>query len=281
MLYRKAFIPHILICIAIGLLLLTFAGCAGSKQKITGKYVVLLGEDSEIVNQVSDVDVLVVDAEYFSMDEIAALKENGVKAVYTYFNIGSIENFRTYYDKYEKYTLGEYQNWPEERWIDVSKNEWQIFLAEKIDGFINRGVDGFFVDNTDVYYQYPTDEIYDGILKILSYIKNSNHKMIINGGDYFVTRYLESGVDEIPLFDGVNQENVYTAYDFSKKSYTTNSINDRDYYTDYLDFVQQKGCDVYVLEYANEQSIAKKAYEFSMEHNYCCYVANNIELKMN
>ena len=36
-----------------------------------------------------------------------------------------IESFRSYDTDFEKYTLGAYENWPEEKWIDVSAPEWQ------------------------------------------------------------------------------------------------------------------------------------------------------------
>ena len=40
--------------------------------------------------------------------------KKGVK-VYTYLNVGSIENFRDYYKKYEYLTIGTYENWEEEK----------------------------------------------------------------------------------------------------------------------------------------------------------------------
>ena len=83
------------------------------------KYVVLIGEDSEIIEKLSDIDLLVIDAEYFSQNDIARLRENGIREIYSYINIGSIESFRSYDTDFEKYTLGAYENGPEEKWIDV------------------------------------------------------------------------------------------------------------------------------------------------------------------
>ena len=121
------------------------------------KYVVLIGEDSEIIEELSDIDLLVIDAEYFSQNDIARLRENGIRETYSYINIGSIESFRSYDTDFEKYTLGAYENWPEEKWIDVSAPEWQACTASRVDALVQKGVDGFFVDNTDVYYNYPQE----------------------------------------------------------------------------------------------------------------------------
>ena len=45
--------------------------------------------------------------------------------VYTYLNVGSLEDFRDYYKEYEHLTIGAYENWDEEKWIDVSDKDWQ------------------------------------------------------------------------------------------------------------------------------------------------------------
>ena len=63
---------------------------------------------------------------------------------------------------------------------------------------------------------------------------HTGRKILINGGDCFVKKYLTT--EKNVLIDGVNQENVFTAYDFSKDIYTINDKNTREYYTDYLDF---------------------------------------------
>lgn len=208
-----------IICVLI-LILSTalLSACSASTSDSTGKYVVLIGEDSEITEKLSDIDLLVIDAEYFSQNDIARLRENGVREIYSYINIGSIESFRSYDTDFEKYTLGAYENWPEEKWIDVSAPEWQACTASRVDALVQKGVDGFFVDNTDVYYNYPQESIYDGILTILDYMDHTGRKIMINGGDCFVKKYLTT--EKNVLIDGVNQENVFTAYDFSKDVYT-------------------------------------------------------------
>lgn len=78
-----------IICVLI-LILSTalLSACSASTSDSTGKYVVLIGEDSEITEKLSDIDLLVIDAEYFSQNDIARLRENGVREIYSYINIG-------------------------------------------------------------------------------------------------------------------------------------------------------------------------------------------------
>lgn len=252
------------------------SACSADSSDEAEKYVVLIGEDSEIIEKLSDIDLLVIDAEYFSKNDIARLRENGIREIYSYINIGSIESFRSYDTDFEKYTLGAYENWPEEKWIDVSASEWQACTASRVDALIQKGVDGFFVDNTDVYYNYPQESIYDGILTILDYMNHTGRKIMINGGDCFVKKYLTT--EKNVLIDGVNQENVFTAYDFSKDVYTKNDQSTREYYTEYLDLAMSLGCTAYTLEYATDPSIRRQAAAYAGKHGYICYISDNIGL---
>ena len=155
----KLFIKKICVLILI-LSTALLSACSASTSDSAEKYIVLLGEDPEITEKLSDIDLLVIDAEYFSQNDIARLRENGIREIYSYINIGSIESFRSYDTDFEKYTLGAYENWPEEKWIDVSAPEWQACTSSRVDSLVQKGVDGFFVDNTDVYYNYPQESIY-------------------------------------------------------------------------------------------------------------------------
>ena len=141
---------------------------------------------------------------------------------------------------------------------------------------MQKGVDGFFVDNTDVYYNYPQESIYDGILTILDYMNHTGRKIMINGGDCFVKKYLTT--EKNVLIDGVNQENVFTAYDFSKDVYTKNDQSTREYYTEYLDLAMSHGCTAYTLEYVTVPSIRRQAAAYARKHGYICYISDNIGL---
>lgn len=68
-----------------------------------------------------------IDAQYFSKKDIRKLHAGGTK-VYSYLNIGSIENFRPYYKTYEHLAIGDYENWEEEKWVNVADKDWQEFM---------------------------------------------------------------------------------------------------------------------------------------------------------
>lgn len=72
-----------IICVLI-LILSTalLSACSASTSDSAEKYIVLIGEDPEITEKLSDIDLLVIDAEYFSQNDIARLRENGVREIY-------------------------------------------------------------------------------------------------------------------------------------------------------------------------------------------------------
>ena len=82
------------------------------------KYGVFLNDDID-VSAIKDYMLLVVDAQYLSAEDIATLKLNNMY-ILSYINVGSIESFRPYYDEYADLTLGDYEHWEEEKWIDGS-----------------------------------------------------------------------------------------------------------------------------------------------------------------
>ena len=52
------------------------------------------------------------------------------------------------------------------------------------------GVDGFFCDNSDVYYKYKKEGIYSGLVQILHGLRATGKDVVLNGGDTFAHRYM-------------------------------------------------------------------------------------------
>lgn len=240
-------------------------------------YGVFIGIDKLDYQEMGKYDILVIDADNFSAYQIKKLKKSGCKKVYSYLNVGSIEEFRDYYDDYKYMALASYENWPGEYWMDVSNKKWQKFCIRHAAKLKAKGVDGFFIDNCDVYYQYPNDIVYNGLCKILSGIRKSGGKIIINGGDTFVTRCIQK--KKSGFFDGVNQENVYTSIDFIHNKFEKAGSFERKYFTDYLKKVKKDKKQVYVLEYATNKKIVRNAKKYAKKYGWKIYVSRSLELK--
>lgn len=240
-------------------------------------YGVFLNADASSLKQLKNYDLIVIDAQYFTKSDIELLHQNGTK-VYTYLNIGSIENFREYYTTYEKLTIGRYEHWDEEKWVDVADPDWQKFMEQLSQELFEKGVDGFFIDNCDVYYYAPRESIFEGLTAILQNIMTFDKAVIINGGDTYVTEYREryGAIDHI--MTGVNQESVWSAIDFDKGTFYEQTKETRDYYCNYLEACQADGMDVYLLEYTTDKKLIQKIKKYCNEHDFHFYVSNSLEL---
>lgn len=242
-------------------------------------YGVFLNADASSLKQLENYDLIVIDAQYFTKSDIELLHQNGTK-VYTYLNIGSIENFREYYSTYEKLTIGRYEHWDEEKWVDVADPDWQKFMEQLSQELFEKGVDGFFIDNCDVYYYAPRESIFEGLTAILQNIMTFDKAVIINGGDTYVTEYREryGAIDHI--MTGVNQESVWSAIDFDKGTFHEQTKETRDYYCNYLEACQADGMDVYLLEYTTDKKLIQKIKKYCNEHDFHFYISNSLELRI-
>lgn len=241
-------------------------------------YGVFLNADALSLERFKRYDLIVIDAQYFTKKDIESLHQNGTK-VYTYLNIGSVENFREYYKTYEKFTIGKYEHWDEEKWVDVSVPAWQKFIEQLSKKLFEKGVDGFFIDNCDVYYYAPRKSIFEGLTAILQNIMTLKKAVIINGGDTYVTKYREryGAVDHI--MTGVNQESVWSGIDFDKGTFNEQTRETREYYSKYLEACKADGMEVYLLEYTTDEKLIQKIKKYCKDKNFHFYISNSLELQ--
>ena len=251
------------------------SGCA---VKSSREYGVFLGINSEQKERLRDYRIVVIEPSEFNADQISKLRKSG-KKVYGYLNIGAIEKYRPYYNRFKDKTLDSYKEWPNERWVDVSDAEWQRFVVDELGKkYSEMGFDGFFIDNADVYHHYHTDSTFKGLCSILKGLKSYKLSILINGGDVFVSRCMDEKIANT-LFDGINQETVFTDIDFERKSYGKQAVKETRYFKEYLSRVKKNGLSVYLLEYGADASLAKEIDNYCKRNGFCWYNAKNLELK--
>lgn len=253
-------------------------GCQRENERPYEKeYGVFLSLDSSALEKIAEYQIVVIDAQYFSESDIAYLKSQGC-TVYSYINVGSLENFRDYYEEYEDLTLGVYENWDEEKWIDVSSSDWQEFLVSLEEVLIAKKIDGFFVDNCDVYYAYHSDGIYDGLTTILRHMMEYGKPVVINGGDTFVMEYEQRSGDLSRIMTGVNQESVWSKIDFDIGEFTEQTKSSREYFREYVESCKEQGLDVYLIEYTKDDALKKRINDYCERNGFHYYISDSIEL---
>ena len=246
-------------------------------QKEKKEYGVFLSIDSSQIKKLYGYRLVVIDAQYFSAKDIRTLHKKGVK-VYTYLNVGSIENFRYYYKKYEYLTIGNYENWEEEKWVDVSNKDWQKFMGKLSKKLLKKGVDGFFIDNCDVYAYAKTKKNFKGLAKILKNIKRLGKGVMINGGDVFVTKYRKTHGSAKDIMTAVNQESVWSSIRFETGTFGKQPKDVRKYFSDYVQKCKKDRMEVYLLEYTKDKKLIRQIKQYCRKNKFHYYISDSIEL---
>lgn len=227
--------------------------------------------------------VLVVDPAHFEEREIAFLKVSG-HTVYGYLNVGSLEAFRPYYGRFKRFVLGRYENWDGEWWVDVSAAPWRDFVVSELAAeYVRKGIDGFFVDNCDVYHYRRSRRIFDGLSEVLRRLSGYGLEVLINGGDEYATAALEEYGSIAGLFSGVNQETVFTRIDFDKLNFETGAFGrsreeDRRYFLSYLEKMEGAGAKIRLLEYTRDADLAREIERFCGARGWECFISGSVEL---
>ena len=241
------------------------------------KYGVFLGVEKEDFKKIKNYDLIVVDADYLSKDDIKTLKKQGNKKIFSYINIGSLEKFRSYYDDFKDISLGDYGNWDDEKWVDVKNKKWKTHISKLSKKLKSKGIDGYFVDNIDVYYHYNSPNVYSSLLEILAEMKKTDLPCIVNGGDTFISKALDEKKLKNLVY-GVNQETVLSKIDFNNKTFLTSSKDTRRYFENYVKKCKNNGLKVYLTEYTRDEKLKKEIKNFCEKNGYNHYISSTIDL---
>lgn len=133
--------------------------------------------------------LIAIEPEDYTDKEIAALKKSGAK-VLAYLSVGSVSNERSYYKQLRPYALKKLENWEHERYLDLTRHEVRKFMQDKAKELKDRGFDGCWLDNIDVYEEYRTTEMFTALVNTLRAIKAVGGYVMLNGGIVFITDLL-------------------------------------------------------------------------------------------
>lgn len=252
-------------------------------------YGVFLGIDRNSFNidLFEGYDMVVVDAQELRKDQLAQLHARG-HVVYSYLNVGSIENTRDYYKEYRDLCLDRYENWPDEYWIDVTQPKWQEFTGSELPARIlanDPDVDGLFLDNLDIYfhvtdkkkYRSMKEDVYASLLTILKMYEEAALPVLVNGADEFVSRLIDE--EQEGLIRGVNQETVFSRIlDYENDKFGKQPKSENQYYTEYLDVCRDAGLDVFLLEYTTDEDVEKNINRYCEKNGFRYYISKHVNL---
>ena len=231
----------------------------------------------ELEERILSYDTIVIDAQEVSEDYIRSWKNSGHK-VFSYINTGALEDYRDYYEDYKDLCLEVYTNWEDECWVDVTAPKWQTFMQELASRLAASGIDGFFVDNADVYYHHKEDSFFEALCTITSGFRKILPEVIINGGDTFVSRLIKEG--KTSCISGVNQECVFsTIKDYKKDIFAAQDAEETEYFTQYLADCKAAKLSVYLLEYTKDQKLVDSIVSYCKQEGFKYYVSSKVDLR--
>jgi cysteinyl-tRNA synthetase len=173
----------------------------------------------------------------FTPEDVAALKANGQNVVLSYLNIGSCENFRSYWNNVPAGFVscqantaaqaGTYQGYRNETWMNLSNPDYQHLIVDYVaPRLVAQGADGFYLDNMEMVEHGtattngPCDATCaQGGLDLVRMLRAKYPSLVIvmQNATSNVTRLGQTGgVAFASLLDGIAHEEVYApTYDAS------------------------------------------------------------------
>lgn len=166
----------------------------------------------------------------FTDAQITALKAGGKNRVISYLNVGSCEEYRSYWDTAPpglESCVGSgalttiYGGYPDERWANLGNVDYQDLIVEHVaPRLAARGVDGFFLDNMEVVEHGagasdgPCDTACSqgGLDLVWRLRQKFPDKLIVmqNASSDVTRKGTTHGVAYPSLLDGVSHEEVYS-----------------------------------------------------------------------
>ena len=207
--------------------------------------------------------IIVIEPDDYTSTEIKAIKSKGYK-VLGYLSVGTIEKERTWYKTYKNCGLKKLEDWPNERYADLTKKKWQEFVVSRAKNLKKRGFDGYWCDNIDVVEYYPSDEMLQSCIDILTTIKEIGGYVMINGGSKFLEECIKTGVDPKGFINGYTQEEVFsriTSYS-GKGKFGVQHKKETTYYKKIIDICNTRKMETYLLEYSKDDSVKEKIRQF-------------------
>ena len=248
-------------------------------------YGAFLGRSDNDVTSFSNYSYISCELDEFGDSNITRLNSKGVHFL-AYLNVGSLETYRDYYEDYESFTFKDYENWPDERWIDVSNASWQNFVVNTLaQGFKDRQAFGVYLDNVDVYSIAKEDGLnYDafatGLKNIIKGISDLGLFVMINGGCEFLEDMNNQNDSIFYSIWAYHQEEVFSLItDYEHDGFGTQNEEDSRYYQEITAMMKSKEIEVFLLEYTTDTQLIDCIKSHCDALGYHYYISNNVDLK--
>lgn len=217
-------------------------------------------------------------ADYFSRAEITELKDSG-KQVFSYFSMGSIENYRPEYDRVAEaeLILNRWGDWPDENFVEYWDEQWwETVVRPRLDLSLEAGFDGAYLDVPNAYEEIDLElvpgetrqslgrKMTDLIIRISEYTEDENPDFMILPQNSPELREYSGYLDAI---DGLGVEDLF--FLDSDEPCTAEWCAEN---LDNVRAIREAGKLVLSVDYATKESNIDEACERYAEEDFAGYV---------
>jgi uncharacterized protein (TIGR01370 family) len=186
----------------------------------------LSGGPTQVRERLGAFDLVVVDGELATAEEVAALRASGV-TVLAYLSVGTIEKWRSWYPRLKRFRLGAWADWKDEWYADVSKAQLRRAIADEIaPAILAKQFDGLFLDNVDMIETRNHAAQRDGmrvlVLQLATLAHADGRLLFAQNGAWGLRK-----LGLLDAIDGWNREDVTWTYDFDHRRYVRNAAGAR------------------------------------------------------
>ena len=241
------------------------------------KYKVSIG--TKIKNIEKGSGILVIESDDYSPEEIQAIRKKGYK-VLGYLSVGTLEKYRPWFKEFSKYKFEKLEDWPDEYYVDVRKSKWQKFLVKRAKEIKEKGFDGWWADNIDIYTEHKSKAMFTAIASVLQKLKDIKGYVMINGGSEWVDDAIDRGEPLKKYINGYTQEEVFSRIvNYSGKGkFGKQNPEDSRFYRKLLKKTVKKGTSGFMLEYTRDEKLKERIREWGKENKVSYYIAEDVKL---
>lgn len=223
--------------------------------------------------------IKVVEPDDYTKKQVKAIKKKGYK-ILAYLSVGTIEKDRPWYKKYQKYGLKTLEDWPDEVYADVRRTNWRCFLVDRARALKEKGFDGVWCDNIDVYSEYKSVKMYAAVKAVLKQIKAVGGYVMINGGSEWLDDSIDKKVKLKTYINGYTQEEVFSLIkDYSGKGkFVSQKKSDSKYYKTMIKKAIEQKIGGFLLEYTRDKTLKETIEKWCKKNRASYYISGDVNL---
>ncbi len=155
----------------------------------------------DVAQRYARYDLVVVDGQEVTAAQVTALHRDGA-LVLGYLDTGTIEPYRPWYRSAKPYRLDYWKQWGE-WYANVDAAGYRKLLGSVAAGMLRKGLDGLFLDNTDMVETHRDQA--SGMVKLVARLAALAHR---GGGHLFAQNGADVDGPILRYLDGWNREDI-------------------------------------------------------------------------